>query len=201
MHLVVKLCMILATLASICEVNHAKKRPRPTSSSGFRPSSSSSGSGSPPNQNQNWKKLHLLESECTLDTKLPNWKRNFLNRDLGIPTNLMSGMIGEKLTDFFAEVIRIANGLMVNWIVKITNWILHLWLDGLVEILFLLEENVLVNRPTCEQGLFWNDNELSCNQPHPISGIGAIVGIAIAISIMLCCCCGVCFLVKKSFFS
>ena len=51
-----------------------------------------------------------------LDTKLPNWQENFLDRDLGIPTatNLMIGMIGEKLTDFFAEVIRIANGLMTT---------------------------------------------------------------------------------------
>jgi hypothetical protein len=54
---------------------------------------------------------------------------------------------------------------------------------------------------TCEQGLFWNDDDLSCDRPNPISGIGAIIGIAIAISIMLCCCCGVCFLVKKTFLS
>ena len=24
---------------------------------------------------------------------------------------------------------------------------------------------------TCERGLFWDDDDLSCNRPHPISGI------------------------------
>jgi len=105
-----------------------------------------------PNQNQNWKadwkKLPLLESEYTPDTKWPNWHQNSLveDQDGGIPTNTMIGMIGEKLTDFFAEAIRIANGLTTTWIVKTTNWSLHLWLDGLVEIQFLSEENVLVNK-------------------------------------------------------
>ena len=44
MRLVVKLCMILVILASICEVNHAKKRGSTSSSS--RPSSSSSSASS-----------------------------------------------------------------------------------------------------------------------------------------------------------
>ena len=53
MRLAVKVCVILVILASICEVNHAKKRggsssrPSSSSSSGSRPSSSSS-SGSRP---------------------------------------------------------------------------------------------------------------------------------------------------------
>ena len=52
MRLAVKICVILVILASICEVNHAKKRggsssssrPSSSSSSGSRPSSSGSGS-------------------------------------------------------------------------------------------------------------------------------------------------------------
>ena len=69
MRLAVKICVILVILASICEVNHAKKRKggssRPSSSSGSRPSSSSSGSG-------RWPSRYVLKSQIkdTLTMKM-----------------------------------------------------------------------------------------------------------------------------------
>jgi len=59
-----------------------------------------------------------LEWEYTPDINLPKWPQNSPEEgdlQIMIPIMiLMIGMIGEKLTDFFAEMIMIANGLMTT---------------------------------------------------------------------------------------
>jgi len=67
---------------------------------------------------------------------------------------------------------------------------------------------------TCEPGLRWNENQLSCDRLPRLSGarpvnvnggpglaIGAIIGIVIAALIGFCCCCGICCLIGKTFLS
>lgn len=57
---------------------------------------------------------------------------------------------------------------------------------------------------TCEQGLRWNEDQLSCDRVPQINGslaIGAIIGIVIAALIGFCCCCGICCLIGKTFLS
>ena len=81
MRLVVKLCMILVILASICEINHAKKRPRPTSSSGSKPSFSSSGSGSSPKPNL--KKAALIGVGAYAGYKVAKLEKKFSRPGFG----------------------------------------------------------------------------------------------------------------------
>merc|ERR1712172_339853 len=223
MRLAVKLCVILVILASICEVNDAKKRggSRPSSSSsGSRPSSGSSiktritnafkpkkrpsgsSSGSPPKPKSKLKsrlkKAAPVGVGAYAGYKVAKLAGKFSRPGFG-------NSYGYKFNDW--NDWREADGFLCRSN-KDCQWIddnlncedyeldftpLAGWFGG--DVISIRGEC------NCEQGLFWNDDDLSCDRPHPISGIGAIVGIAIAFSIMLCCCCGVCFLVKKSLFS
>ena len=193
MDLLVKLCMILVILASICGVNHAKKRPRPTSSSVSRPSSSSSGSGSPPKTKL--KKAALIGVGVYAGYKVAKLEKKFSRPGFGNSYKFNDWNDWREADGFLCR-----SNKDCQWIddkLNCEDYELDFtplagWFGG--------DTISIRGECTCEQGLFWNDNDLSCDQPHPISGIGAIVGIAIAISIMLCCCCGVCFLVKKSSF-
>jgi len=229
MRLAVKICVILVILASICEVNHAKKRKggssssRPSSSSsGSRPSSSSgsslktritnafkpkkrpsgSSSGSPPKPKSKLKsrlkKAALVGVGVYAGYKVAKLASKFSSRGSGWGNSY-------KYNDW--NDWREADGFLCRsnkdcqWIddnLNCEDYELEFtplagWFGG--------DTISIRGECTCEQGLFWNDDDLSCDRRSPISGIGAIIGIAIAISIMLCCCCGVCFLVKKSFFS
>ena len=186
MRLVVKLCMILVILASICEVNHAKKRPRPSSSSASRPSSSSK-------LKSKLKKAAVVGVGVYAGYKVAKLEKKFSQPGFGNSYKFNDWNDWREADGFLCR-----SNKDCQWIddkLNCEDYELDFtplagWFGG--------DTISIRGECTCEQGLFWNDNDLSCDRPHPISGIGAIVGIAIAIFIMLFCCCGVCFLVKKS---
>ncbi len=59
-------------------------------------------------------------------------------------TDSMTGIVGEKWTDFFVEILQIANGSILDSIAKITKWILDPAHCGLAEMWLELLANVLV---------------------------------------------------------
>lgn len=56
----------------------------------------------------------------------------------------------------------------------------------------------IVGECSCPDGMFWDNDDLTCKPSFSI-GMGAIIGIIIAGIIGCCCCCGLCLLARKMF--
>ena len=177
MRLAVKFCMILVFLASICEVNNAKKRkggssrPSSSSSSGSRPSSSSSGSGrwpsssgSPPKPSL--KKPALVGVGVYAGYKVAKLAKKFSRPGFGNSYKFNDWNDWREADGFLCRSNKDCQWIDDN--LNCEDYELEFtpsagWFGG--------DTVSISGECTCEQGLFWNDDDLSCDRPNPISGM------------------------------